>query len=254
MNLASVQRQFLGALLEHGRGVSDGSPGLRVYANNVRGQLVDALRETYERTERWFGPERFEGYAHAYIEAHPSNDWSLNRYGADFPAFLARELLPADAGADIAWLDGALRDAFFGTDVVPAQLHALTGVDWDRAVFRFVPSLRVRYMHSNAPALWAALNILAVPPEAVILPTPVAVRVWRTDLTPRFTSMEPWEAECLARATSCATFGELCAHLAAISPEADVAVLAGQLLRMWFEDGLVAGVTDTAIDPPLACA
>lgn len=239
MNLAGMQRQLLGALLEYAPEASVASAGLRVYANNVRGQLVEALRETYERTERWFGVERFTAYANAYIEEHPSGDWSLNRYGADFPAFLAGELPPSDPGDEIAWLDGALRDAFYGADLTPVALHDVTVTDWDRAVFRFIPSLRVRSMRSNAPALWAALNAALVPPDAMVLPEPVAVRVWRAGLTPRFTSMAPWEAECLVSAMSGATFGELCAQVSEMKPDSDVALLAGQLLRTWFDDGLV---------------
>ncbi|MGN6481134.1 HvfC/BufC family peptide modification chaperone [Luteibacter sp.] len=246
MNLAGMQRQLLGALLEYAPEASVASAGLRVYANNVRGQLVEALRETYERAERWFGVERFTAYANAYIEAHPSGDWNLNRYGADFPAFLAGELPPSDPGDEIAWLDGALRDAFYGADVAPVALHDVTVTDWDQAIFRFIPSLRVRSMRSNAPALWAALNAASVPPDAMVLPEPVAVRVWRADLTPRFTSMAPWEAECLVSAMSGATFGALCAQLAAIEPETDVTVRAGQLLRAWFDDGLVSDISDVS--------
>lgn len=244
MNLASLQRQFLGEVLASGLVPADASPGLRVYANNVRGQLVEALRETYERTERWLGGDRFAAIADAYVQTHPSAGWNLNAYGADFPAFVSMALPLPDPAAEIAGLDGALRDAFYGADLAPVTPQSLAVGDWEQAVFRFAPSLSVCSMHTNAAAIWSALASSTAPPQASLLPAPVAVRVWRKALTPQFTSMSACEAECLALASSGATFGALCQRLATPDPDADTATLAGQLLGDWLTDELIVGVTE----------
>lgn len=244
MNLATLQKHFLGAVLAQEHMPAGLSRGLRVYANNIRGQLVEALRETYERTERHLGSEGFTAIAEAYVQKHPSGDWSLNAYGADFPAFVSTELPLPDPAAEIAWLDGALRDAFYGTDVVPVTPQTLAVDDWEKAVFRFAPSLSVYSMHTNAAAIWSALASSAPPPQASLLPAPVAVRVWRKGLTPQFVSMPEWEAHCLSLAVGGATFATLCEHLASRVTDTDTATLAGQLLRDWLTDELMVSVTD----------
>ncbi|UPG90218.1 DNA-binding domain-containing protein [Luteibacter aegosomaticola] len=242
MSLARLQQQFLSAVLGEGDAAPADPRGMRVYANNYRGQLAGSLRDTFERVERWLGEEAFEGHVAAYVEAHPSSSWNLNGYGEDFPAFLVHAVPLPDPAAEIAWLDHALRNAFYCRDVTPAVLQELTVSDWERATFSFVPSLGFRWVHTNAPSIWAALSSSSAMPATTLLPDPVAVRVWRQQLTPRFTSMPPWETDCLDLAMAGGTFGELCALLERLRPDADIATVAGQLLREWFEDGLVADV------------
>ncbi|HEY4091162.1 MAG TPA: DNA-binding domain-containing protein [Luteibacter sp.] len=242
MSLARLQQQFLAALLEgHDTSIAD-PRGLRVYVNNYHGQLLGSLRDTYQRTAQWLGDEVFTELARAYIDANPSASWSLNAYGQTFPEHVARAILLPDPVAELAWLDNALRDAFYAVDVAPLTLHELVIEDWERAVFTFVPTLRFRTMHTNAPAIWSALASAQEAPDACLLPVPVAVRIWRCDLTPRFTSMPVAETGCLDLAMAGGTFGELCAWLAAHQPETDTATLAGQLLREWFSEGLVAAL------------
>jgi hypothetical protein len=213
-----------------------------VYANNYRGQLAGSLRDTFERVERWLGSEAFEEHIAAYVETHPSSSWNLNGYGEDFPAFLSLVIPLPDPAAEIAWLDHALRNAFYSRDVTAAVLQGLTVNDWERATFSFVPSLRFRWVHTNASSIWAALSALSTPPTVSLLAEPVAVRVWRQQLTPRFTSMPSWETECLDLAMAGGTFGELCTLLERLCPDADIATVAGQLLREWFDGGLVTAV------------
>lgn len=242
MNLARLQQQFVGALLGGGDAAPADPRGMRVYANNYRGQLAGSLRDTFERVERWLGTEAFEEHVAAYVETHRSSSWNLNGYGEGFPAFLSHAIALPDPAAEIAWLDHALRNAFYCRDVTAVGLQGLTVGDWERATFSFVPSLGFRWVHTNASSIWAALSALSTPPAASLLPEPVAVRVWRQQLTPRFTSMPSWETECLDLAMAGGTFGEICALLERLRPDADIATVAGQLLREWFNDGLVASV------------
>lgn len=240
--LRQLQQAFLAAVLGGEVGTVGDPRGLRVYANNHRGQLVGSLRDTYERTAAWLGADAFDALAHAYADAHRSDTWSLNHYGQAFPLWLADNRPAADPAAELAWLDNALRNAFYGRHVDPLSLGDVAIDDWDGAVFGFVPTLRFQPMRTNAPAIWSALANGNEAPEATALPVPVAVRVWRRDLTPRFSSMPPAEAACLDLALAGGTFGELCTVLAGYYAGDALAMHAGALLRDWFEDGLITSV------------
>lgn len=242
MKLIDLQRALLASLAGAEGSIAADPRGVRVYANNHRGQLLGALRETYERVARWLGDDVFEALALGFIDENPSAAWSLNDYGHGFPDFVANALLQPDPAAELAWLDHALRQAFYARDASPLTLRAVVVADWEQATFTFVPSLRFRHLHTNAAAIWSALSTLEGHPAPALLPAPVAVRVWRSNLAPRFVSMPPHETACLDLAMAGGTFGDLCALLAAQEPDADIAAVAGQLLREWFEDGLVASV------------
>ncbi|SEW21386.1 DNA-binding domain-containing protein [Luteibacter sp. 329MFSha] len=241
MTLALLQRRFVGSLLDGGEPPVADARGWRVHLGNYRGGLVEALRDTFERTERLLGHERFAAMAHAYAEGHPSHAWSLNGYGATFPDFLQRLATVPQAVAEVAWIDEALRDAFYGPDVPSIALRDCPVDDWSEATFRFVPSVRLHRLHTNAATIWAALAASSPVPDAVTLTEPSTVRVWRRHLAPRFATLPSRDAICLSLAMSGATFGEVCAWLGTRVPAIDVAAEAGTLLREWFDEGLVQG-------------
>jgi hypothetical protein len=239
MSLEELQRRFAASVAGAGApGEFDGC-GMRVYANNYRGQLVAALRDTYAKTQLWIGDEAFDFQASRYVEAHAPSSWTLDAYGRDFPDFL-EEAYPEDPDVgELAWLDGALRDAFSCVDALAIDAGALFADDWERVEFAFVPSLRFRPMRSNAVAIWKALADETMPPGATQHAPAGGVRVWRKDLSPQFTSMDAGECACLDLALAGATFGEICELLGRLHGTGSIAVEAGTLLRGWVGDGLV---------------
>lgn len=241
MNLRDLQRSFQRGVLGGGDAVPQAN-GMQVYGNNYRGQLLGALRDTYPHTATWLGDDVFACEALAYVMRRPSHAWSLNTYGDQFPAYLAERLPEQPAVAELAWLEHALRDAFHGADAPPLSLHGLAVGNWDEAAFVFVPTVRFCYLRTNAAALWAGLSAGTSPLIAQVLAQPVAVRVWRMDLSPRFTSMPADEAACLDLAMAGASFGELCTYLAGIYPGEDIAPRAGGILREWLDAGMVQRV------------
>ncbi|UPG96048.1 DNA-binding domain-containing protein [Luteibacter aegosomatissinici] len=242
MKLVDLQRALLASLNDAGTPVTADPRGVRVYANNHRGQLLGSLRDTYERVALWMGDEVFETLALAYIDQNPSAAWSLNHYGQSFPAYLAGACPLPDPVAELAWLDHALRQTFYSHDVVPLALREAAVIDWEQANFAFVPSLRFGHVHTNAAAIWSALSAGTHPPTPSLLLAPAAVRVWRSELSPRFVSMPPHETASLDLAMAGGTFGDICALLNTHMPDGDTAATAAQLLREWFEDGLVVSV------------
>lgn len=239
MNLDDLQRRFVASVCGTGCPGDFDKRGMRVYANNYRGQLVNALRDVYAKTRLWLGDEAFDIQVDRYVDTHAPSSWTIDAYGHAFPDMLEAAYPDDPDVSELAWLDSTLRQVFSGTDAAPIDAAGLVAEDWERVELVFVPGIRFRRMRSNAVAIWKALADETMPPGAVELKAAGGVRVWRSELSPRFASMEAHECDCLDLALTGATFGEICELLGQQRGPGPVAAEAGTLLRSWVEDGLV---------------
>ncbi|RZL05151.1 MAG: DUF2063 domain-containing protein, partial [Rubrivivax sp.] len=216
--------------------------GLAVYHNAYRVQIAECLKETLEKTVLWLGEEQFFAAARAHVEKTPPHGWTLGVYGDGFDRTLA-VLYPDDPEvAELAWLDWALSRAFDGPDADTVLPAALGAMDWDKAVIRLVPTVRIADILTNAGAIWSALSAGETPPAAAPLPMPGAMLAWRQDLTPCFRTIEAAERDALEKVMTGATFGEICADLVGQQGEDAGIQQAGALLGQWLHDGLVRDI------------
>jgi len=132
---------------------------VRIYRNNVLGNLTGALRLTFPAVERLVGADFFAAAAARFISATPPVCADLYQYGAAFPAFLAA-FDPAQGLAylpDVARLEWAVSAALH-TPFAPALMpDALLGVpEQQQPGLRFVahPSLSLLALSHPAKAIW----------------------------------------------------------------------------------------------------
>lgn len=247
MSLLELQRGFRGCLLEPSRdavGIMAGNvaPGLAVYQNAYRAQLVSALKDSYERLWAWLGDDAFEAAARDHIDAHPPSSWTLGDYGADLADTVAA-LYPDDPEvAEIAALDWALRRAFDGPDAPPYDLARVADVDWEQARIHFVPTLRLIPVTTNCGLIWNAIAAGDDVPPATMLPEPAWIRVWRVELQPHFATIEADERQAIDGALSGQSFARLCDGLAGQHGVEHAVDRAGALLSAWLGDGLIADI------------
>ncbi len=246
MSLLALQRglkqHILGAVPgEGGAYRGDAAAGLAVYHNAYRVQLVACLRDTYEKTWAWIGDEAFETAARDYIAEYPPSSWTLNVYGAEFPAYLLARF-PEDAEiAELAWLDWALRRAFDGEDAPPLSPEVLGALDWEQTVLTFAPTLELASVTTNVAAIWSALAEETNPPPVEALPEPAAVRVWRAGLSPQYRTIGPAEFRAIDLLQRGESFGNTCAVVSEGLDEAAATQLIGEMLSTWIQDELIVG-------------
>lgn len=252
MTLRALQRDFRDALLNDaaasGARISKKtSPsGLSVYHHAYRAQLVECLRETFEKLHKWLGDDAFSSAARAHINGHPPHDWTLGAYGEGFDLTLAR-LYPDDPEvAEMAWLEWALSEAFSGPDAIALSADSVASVDWDNACLEFAPTVRMGKATTNVGAIWSALSAGSVPPAATSLPVTAGMLVWRQDYSPGFRTIDEGEWVALERMMSGTTFGELCFTYVEKLGVQDGVNRAGMLLGQWLHDGLVTGLSEQA--------
>jgi len=243
MTLGRLQEEFCAYLLDRPNAIEREIRGdMDVYHHAYRAQLLNTLRDTFEKSWAWLGDDRFEEAARTHIAAHPPHSWSLNVYGEGFDRTLAG-LYPDDPEIpELAWLEWSLRRAFDGPGTAPLDASELADVDWDNAILFFVPTLTTRQVSSNCAAIWSALAEDTTPPPAEALPAPAAIRVWRHGLSPHFRSIGLAEEQVLRQAATGAEFAEICAILGGDADEI------GRILGTWLQDGMIAAIFDHAGD------
>jgi hypothetical protein len=100
---------------------------LAIYRANVAANAARALAAIYPIVRQLVGAEFFNGLAHAYRTAHPSDSGDLNALGgklADFlPAFEPAQLLPYLP--DVARLEWLAHEAHFAADHAPLDVPAM---------------------------------------------------------------------------------------------------------------------------------
>jgi hypothetical protein len=251
MSLLALQQEF-GAWLRGGGDEAQAGldracePGLRVYRNNYRSQLVSCLETSFPHTCAWIGEAAFHDAAMAHIEAMPPSSWTLDAYGCDFPSAFGAAYPDDPEIFELAWLEWAISEAFVGPDHPVVAPDAIANVDWDRVSLCFSPTLDLADARTNATLIWSALSENMAPPEAALLPNPGAVLVWRSDNVSRFRLIDLAEYNALLQAKAGMSFARLCEKSVEERGTDDGVAFAGMLLGRWISDGLISGLKDAA--------
>jgi hypothetical protein len=218
------------------------APGLAVYLNNYRGQLIGCLKTSYPALYAWLGQSSFEAAAATHIDRSPPRDWTLDAYALGFPGTLTT-LFPNDPEVtELALLERQLDLAFIGPDAAPIDLGVLGDVDWDRAVLDLVPTFVTRVFATNACAIWSAIDVGENPPPASPLDEPVCVAIWRDGFMPTFRSLEQLESIGLGMVRDGRRFGEICTAIVDLVGPGDGLRTAGEFLAEWMRSGIIRSI------------
>lgn len=173
-SLADLQADFAAGLRDPSpdaapAGFSRGAARrFRVYRNNVRVALVEALGAAYPAVLRLVGTPFFERMALVHASDRPATERTLNLYGQGFADFIAgfapaRELPYL---ADVARLERAVLEARHAADSAALDPTALTALGAGLASARLIPHPATRLVLSEYPIaeIWRA-NTADAPPE-----------------------------------------------------------------------------------------
>lgn len=221
---------------------------LDIYHNAYRVRLSELLADTYARVVLYIGETSLDSAARAFIEENSPASRNLRNYGGAFPAFLAKYFPNDPEVAELAEMDGRLRNTFDAADGSALRVQDVAAIapqDWDAVVFALHPTVSFQCFKWNTPAIWQSLNKGDAPPPAKPLPHPEVWLFWRKELQPHFRSLSPEETTALQAINDGQTFGRLCAMLAEEHPGLEVAPQVARWLRAWLDDGVLHRETDS---------
>ncbi len=255
--LLRAQDDFLACVLDDAAPLPAGwnarrAAGMAVYRNAYRARLVDALRDTFERTERLVGEEAFRQAAAHHLITHPPANWTIDMAGEGFPETCA-ELFVKDADvAEVAWLEWAMHRAFTAADGEPLTVAGFAtetagfGAEhWDELRLNLMPGTALRPVTHDLVKLWATLAEPAQELEAEKLGEPKWVLLWREAERPVFVLVPDTDGHALADLQRGGTFGGVCAALSESEGPHTAAKAASAMLLKWLELGVVRSVWST---------
>lgn len=248
--LAVRQAEMMASLLDDERALPEGwserqAVGLDIYRNNYRTALVEALRSTFERTERLVGKDSFARAAAHHLISHPPSSWTLDLTGEGFADTCAGLFVQDAEVSELAWLEWAMHCVFVTRDclpLTPAQFveaaQSFDENDWTDLRLAFVPGLAVRTVRHDLKRLWTSLAEDGEAAQIALVTAPAAAIVWREGERPVFLLVPEAEGDALAGMIAGASYGEACDAMIARCGEATIE-MAGTMLRRWLGEGMV---------------
>lgn len=241
--LAAIQRRFY-ALATGAASVDDatellaGDPArIAIYRRMYRDRLVEAIAQDYPKLAALLGDE-WHALAAEYLRDCPPSDPDIHHAGRRLAGFLVRRGRAWEA--DLARLEWARADVFFGADAAPLSRAELEGIDpasFPSLRLRMVPASAVVDVATNADDRWSAVEDGIAPPAPAVASRVVVV--WRRGhMAVVHRTLDDDEVD-LVRSLAVGTqFGHLCEALAQAP---DPAARAAELLLRWLDAELLDG-------------
>ncbi|WP_436129404.1 MNIO family bufferin maturase [Acidovorax sp. LjRoot38] len=242
--LAAVQRHFADRVLANAlppEMPEDLITGrLPIYHHAYRARLAEVLADTYAKTCLYMGSDTFEAHARDYAVAHPPRTRSLNRYGEGLVGTLRAAYPDNPELHELAQLDWDLRTRFDSADMPTLETAAAQASDtWTTRPGVLHPSALLRAIMTNVVGVWNAIHTDDDVPEAVALPAPATLLVWRKGHQPHFRTLDAAEAAWVQALHAGASVHDACAALLGSGLwQGDPTVLGGWLAQL-LNDGLV---------------
>ena len=257
-SLRDTQQGFVAALLSGAPG--RGTPGIRAdgispaqrlgfYRANVFGNYLDALRATYCAVERLIGSGCFAYYARWFVREMPSRSGDLNRYGGEFPDFLAGSPIATELPylPDVARLEWLLDEVFFEADSPGVDLQRLSQVPPEHYAdleWRLHPACRLLASPYPVRRIWQVNRPGYDDDSPVALNDADALLVRRDGFDPVVEPIRPAEFALLSLLHSGARLELACRAAQTAKEDFDV----GACLQRRIADGTLA---DFALPPPI---
>ncbi|MDO9160805.1 MAG: DNA-binding domain-containing protein [Methylococcaceae bacterium] len=218
-----------------------------VYTEAYRLRLIEALSADYPGLKSLLGAEDFDAMGRAYIDASPSDQFSIRWFGRHLPVFLTETMPYAEQPgiAELAFFEWALSEAFDAPDNAVIDYSRLAAVEpsaWPLLKLKLHPSLRRVDLHYNAPQIWQAANQQEPLPAFIKTTEAQAWIIWRQQLKLLFRSLSVQEAFAIDAFLQGQSFADVCAGLVEWLDEEQVVLNAAGFLQTWLRDGWIADV------------
>lgn len=220
---------------------------LAVYSNAYDWRLIDALHQEYSLLAKLLGDEAFTELAEAFIDAYPSQFYSIAMFSEPLAQFLA-EYTPYSEQpylSELVQLMKALIISLEAADAPYLNFEALANVaeqNWPSLCFKFHPSVQYFSFNYNSYAIWKALVQEKSVPKVQMTKTHCVV--WRKGLQSYAVALTEVEALVLNLLQQGSCFADVCEAVydKGFMVESQAASFVANLLATWLNNHLFSEV------------
>lgn len=220
---------------------------LAVYSNAYDWRLIDALHQEYGLLAKLMGDEAFTELGEAFIDAYPSQFFSIAKFSEPLARFLA-EYAPYSQQphlSELTQLIKALITSVEAADAPYLNFEALANIaeqNWPSLCFKFHPSVQYFNFNYNSYALWQALVQEKSIPKVQIAKSHCLV--WRKGLQSYAVALTEVEALVLNQFQQGFCFADVCEAVydEGFMLESQAASFVANLLANWLNNHLFSEV------------
>lgn len=224
---------------------------LSAYSYAYKARLLEVLMNDFPAMLMAIGEEQFFLLADDYINAHPSQYFSLRDFGNKMMAFVL-EKIKSNEG-DVNWQDKlwlyelglfewTLGQAFDAVDdkiFTEQDMSVIASEDWPYLKFKLHSSVQRLDFEWNTPEIWQSLTADTPTEVEAAKDEQSSWLIWREQLVTRFRSLGIDEQIALDTVRKGGSFTDVCEALASIMEEENVPMHAASLLKVWITQGLI---------------
>ncbi|MFZ0219846.1 MAG: DNA-binding domain-containing protein [Candidatus Aquirickettsiella sp.] len=220
---------------------------LAVYSNAYGWRLIDALEQEYGLLAKLLGDEAFVELTEAFIDAYPSQFYSIAKFSEPLVQFLT-EYAPYSEQPYLSELVQLIKSLIISLEAADApclSFEALANVaekNWPSLCFKFHPSVQYFSFNYNSFAIWQALVQEKSVPE--VQRTKNHCVVWRKGLQSYAIALTDAETLVfwLLKQGSC--FADVCeaVYNKGFMQESEAASFVANLLANWLNNHLFSEV------------
>lgn len=258
-SLKQLQTQMLAWLQVHDKAIKASVTGtdkvsadlrLDIYANAYRYRLIEALEDNFPAVNTLLGDEDFFKLGLKYVDACPSQHFSLRYFGQKLANFLttAPDYGEQKVVAEMAQFEWLLREAFDAASEPRLTLESLQTIvpeQWPTLQFKFHPSVQRINLVFNVPQLWQAIDQDQPPIDIIEQEYPVGWFIWRKELRTWYRSMDVDEAWAMDAMIEGENFTTICAGVCEWIDEQHAAVRVAGFIQNWINEGLLCGIRNS---------
>lgn len=222
-----------------------GAERAALYKEGYALRLIEITGKDFPHLKTFMGEAAFDELAFAYLQAHPSNHFNVMYFDRYFTQFLAQLETAEPVQIELARYEWEIAQTLITADAPQLTVEDLGAVppeQWGDMTLSFHPSAHLFSMHSNAPAIWAALCDGSEPPEFEAFDQPATWMMWRFNQLVYFIELNDARTWMYNALVDGKTFGDICEGLMDFMSEEEVAQFACLSLRDWFLEGAISEI------------
>lgn len=255
MSLRELQEQFQAYVLKGDQQIANrivepsnmtSQARLHVYRNAYYLRLIEVLAGDFSILEKIMGEAQFAAMAHDYLDAYPSQYFSVRSVGQHLSQFLKENEKCHPAYVELVDLEWALNLALFAKQVPTITMETLAKIppdDWANLTFTVHPSVHFVSCVYNTAARWQSVNANQGDIAIERLEKPVWIFIYRSGFDASFITLEDSAYELLTAIQQGELFSDFCERMLQYFPEEAVVPYVANHLQQWVRQGIFTAAT-----------